>query len=413
MKSNLVLPDDVPSELAQDTQPDGKSVGVSSNGQNGRTDSPIASPATATESRAVRIGVLAIAALLVLHALYLTKSASFPIFLSFIIAMPLRPIVRALHRIYLPKFFGAILVVFGLVGVFVAAIVWLSGPAKSWIDEAPGTLRIIENKLAGVRQSVDEIQAASEKIEDITQGTEQSDPVFNDEPVQVEVAPRRFTTTLLSTTSNFLFGFSITIGMVFMLLAFGDSLQAAAVELLPRSIEKRNAQTMVVEVEQTISHYLTTYTLINISLGCAIGLGMWIIGMPNPVLWGVMAALFNFIPFVGLVAGTIIVFLVALVSFDSITYALLAPLIYQLVNGIESNFITPVVMGKRMQLNVVIIFVSIIFWGWMWGIGGAIIAVPLLATIKIVCDHYQPLENIGRLLAAPDAGKRAALLQLN
>jgi predicted PurR-regulated permease PerM len=124
---------------------------------------------------------------------------------------------------------------------------------------------------------------------------------------------------------------------------------------------------------------------------------MWALGLPTPVLWGVMAALLNFIPFAGATVGAMVVFLVALLQFD-LSYACLAPAIYVFVNVIESYWVTPALLGKSMSLNPVVILLSITLWGWMWGIGGVFMAVPLLVVLKIICDNVETLTPLGRMM---------------
>jgi predicted PurR-regulated permease PerM len=155
---------------------------------------------------------------------------------------------------------------------------------------------------------------------------------------------------------------------------------------------------MFFQIERGISQYLLTFTAINVCLGIVIGTGMWLIGMPNPVLWGVMAGCLNFMPYIGAFVGSGVVFLVAALSFDSMGQALLAPAIYAAANTIEGNVITPLILGRSMRLNPIFIFLSVVLWGWMWGVGGALIAVPLLAMTKIACAHSRRLQSVATLL---------------
>ena len=204
--------------------------------------------------------------------------------------------------------------------------------------------------------------------------------------------------TLLNSTGELLTQAAIVVTLVFLFLGFGDRLFDGLMKVLPTRRDKGNVRQMCHEAEVTISNYLLTYTAINIVLGIVIGVGLWLMGMPNPLLWGVMAACLNYLPFVGLAVGTAVVSLVALITFDSTLYALLAPAIYLGANGLEANVITPVLLGRSLRLNVIAIFLSIVLWGWMWGIGGALIAVPLLVIIKVTCDYSRPLKPISILL---------------
>jgi predicted PurR-regulated permease PerM len=148
-------------------------------------------------------------------------------------------------------------------------------------------------------------------------------------------------------------------------------------------------------------------TLVNIYEGIAIGCGLWLIGLPNPVLWGVLAFAANYVPYLGALFAGGIVTIVSVVSFDSLGHALLAPLIYFGVN-FSDNFISPYVMGRRLVLNPVIVFLAVMFWGWIWGIPGVLLAVPMTMIIKIICDHSTALAPFAEFLTAPRAEKSSA-----
>jgi predicted PurR-regulated permease PerM len=183
------------------------------------------------------------------------------------------------------------------------------------------------------------------------------------------------------------------------LLASGTMFYEKMIGILPTLSDKKRALTIAYDVEREVSHYLLTITMINAGLGLFIAVAMSIIGMPNPILWGVAAALLNFVPYIGAVAGIVMVGLVSLISFDSITYVVIPPMIYAFAAVIEGQFITPVLLGRRLELNAVAIFIFVALWGWAWGIVGAIIAVPLLVSVKVFCDHFDGLKSFGEFLS--------------
>jgi predicted PurR-regulated permease PerM len=188
--------------------------------------------------------------------------------------------------------------------------------------------------------------------------------------------------------------------LLYFLLASGDLFLLKLVRVLPRFEDKKIAVTIVHEVRHDVSHYLLTITLINIGLGVATGIAMFWLGMPNPLLWGVMAASFNFIPYLGAMASAIILTLVALLTFDELGRILLVPGVFLVLTSLEGGFVTPAIVGRRLTLNPVAIFVWLTFWGWLWGVPGMLLAVPMLAILKIVCDHVQPLNSVGEFLGA-------------
>jgi predicted PurR-regulated permease PerM len=200
------------------------------------------------------------------------------------------------------------------------------------------------------------------------------------------------TTALLSSIGVILF-------LTYFLLASGDLFLQKLVGVLPQLKDKKTAVRIVRDTQTQISRYLVTTTMINTGVGIATGIALGLVGMPNPVLWGVVAALLNFVPYIGGLVNTIILTLAAFLTFDDVSQALLVPVIFTAVNILEGNLITPMVLGRRMRLNTVAVFIGLIFWWYLWGIPGAILAVPMMATIKIACDHIAALAPVGEFLA--------------
>jgi predicted PurR-regulated permease PerM len=339
----------------------------------------------------VFLGILVVLA--VFYTLYFTRAVAFPIALSCIVAMPLMPVIRRLGKLGIPAPVASALLVTAVGLVLLIGVLVLWAPANQWIKNSPKHFAAIEAKMKSMQSSFDDFRKAGEKVDEIAGGGD-GDPAT----LKVEVKQPSLSGSVLTSTGTFLATATIVVTLVFLFLGFGDGLVDGIVKIMPTSRDKGNLRHMFHEAEVTISNYLFTYTLINIGLGVVIGTGLAFMGVPNPLLWGVMAACLNYLPFVGLIVGSIVVFLVALITFDSTLYALLAPTIYLLANGIEANIVTPVLLGRSLRLNVVAIFLSIILWGWMWGIGGALIAVPLLAVIKVTCDYSRPLKPISQLL---------------
>lgn len=126
---------------------------------------------------------------------------------------------------------------------------------------------------------------------------------------------------------------------------------------------------------------------------------MWLAGMPSPVVWGVMATILNFVPYFGAIVGGIIVGMVALITFPTVEYAVSIPLIYLALTSLEGQFVTPSILGRRLTLNPLVIFVTVVLWGWLWGVPGALLAVPILVTFKVICDNVDSLRPIGEFLS--------------
>jgi predicted PurR-regulated permease PerM len=193
----------------------------------------------------------------------------------------------------------------------------------------------------------------------------------------------------------------LTLGVVlFFLLASGDGLLRSLVEILPTFGDKRRVVEIANEIERNISGYLATITMMNVFVGLANGISMYLLGMPDPLLWGVVAFLLNYIPILGPVTGIVIFFFVGLFSSPSLLMALLPPAIYFGVHVIEGETVTPMLLARRFTLNPVLVIVALFFWDWLWGVPGAFLAVPLLAITKIVCDRIPSLTPLGHLLGA-------------
>jgi len=190
----------------------------------------------------------------------------------------------------------------------------------------------------------------------------------------------------------------VTIILLYFLLASGNLFLQKLVRVLPRFKEKRTAVTIVHQIEKDVSLYLLTVTMTNACLGVAVGAAMYGLGMPNPALWGVMVGCFNFIPYLGDIASTTVLTLVASLTFDQLGRILLVPAVFFALTSLEGMIVTPLVVGNRLSLNPVAIFIWLLLWGWLWGIPGTLLAVPLLAITKIICDNIAPLTSIGEFI---------------
>src|SRR5579883_3301022 len=178
----------------------------------------------------------------------------------------------------------------------------------------------------------------------------------------------------------------------------GDLFLRKLDEVLPRFGDKKHAVAISQEVEEHISAYLVTISGMNLLVGVGVGLSAWIGGLGDPLLWGVMAFLLNYVPVIGPMAGIVLVFLGGMLTFDALWKAVLLAGVYLGIHLLEGEVVTPMLVARRFTLNPVLVIISLIFWFWLWGVPGAVIAVPLLATVKIICDHVRPLMAIGHFI---------------
>ncbi len=338
-----------------------------------------------------------LAVLGVMYTIYAGRSLLLPVTLAGVLALLFQPLVRRLKKWGIPSFLGAAILLATAGGGLLLGAVHLVGPAAEWLDRVPIGLRLreMEDKLEPIREPLAELSMATKKIQDFAMS-----PSGSAAPTEkVEIQQPSLTTTVVSTTGEFAAGAAICLIVLYFFLVLGDTLLNSVVQLMPRLKQKKETVALVRNVEEGVSCYLLTVTAINVGLGIVVAFVMWLIGMPNPTLWGAMATFLNFIPYAGAFVGTCVVFLVGLFTFNSIGEAAIAPLAYFALTSIEGNFVTPTVLGCRMSLNPIVVFLWLAFWGWMWGIGGALLAVPLLAIFKIGCDQFETTKPLSLLVS--------------
>lgn len=342
----------------------------------------------------IRVSLVGSFIILLLGAIYFAKEILLPVGLAFMLTLTLSPVVRYLARFRIPATLSALVIVMAVLGGSAAGIYYLSGPVSGWIEGAPQTGQQIRYKIQSMRGVVDKAVSASKEVEEMTSS--------NDPSVQKVVLQQP---GIFARAADGFVAFGSTIGIVivllFFLLASGRLFYEKLVRILPNMTEKKRAIRVVYAVEEEVSAYLLTISVINAGLGVVIAGVMWALGMPNPILWGVMAAILNFIPYVGALIGAGVIAIVALVSLDTPGLALLPPALYFLCTTIEGQFVTPSLLGKRLEMNTVAVFLSIAFWGWMWGVLGALMAVPLLVSVRVLCDHFESLSSLGEFLSGP------------
>ncbi|BAK84220.1 AI-2E family transporter [Komagataeibacter medellinensis] len=358
--------------------------------------------------------LLLLSVLAVFYTLYFASAIILPMILALVVNLLLSTPLRFLHmRLRLPKPLAAlclILCVFGMVGAVGTAI---SVPATGWLERAPDALNTLRDRLAFLRGPFQLLTSASERIHNfMTIANGHGEPSASTATtasgqVIVVASPTatggldRFSSSILLGTQAFMGQFFTMILMLFFLLAQGDSLLRRFVEIMPTFADKRRAVQIAYQIERNVSQYLATITIINSLVGLVNMVQCWLLGMPNPLLWGVVAFLLNYIPIIGPMMGIIIYFLVGLFVYPSVWQALLPPAIYLCIHLTEGETITPMVLARRFTLNPVLVMASLMFWDWLWGIFGAFLSVPLLAVFKIICDHVDILTPIGHIVGGP------------
>ncbi len=327
------------------------------------------------------------------YTLYFTRTILLPIVLALLLSFLLAPFVRAMTKARIPSAVGAAILIAGLLGAFGFAISFLSTPVTGWLEKAPSGLQQLQQKLLPLKKPMEQVAQATGEIDKLT-APGASKPVPT-----VEVKQNRMAEMLYGRTPDFLVSTVLLLILLYFLLAYDGVFLTKVIKMIPRLEDKKRAVSIAREIETHVSKYLLTVTMINLCLGLAVGIAVGLLGLGNPIMWGVMVALLNFVPYLGALTGIICMTIGAVLSFNTLGYALLFPATYLGLATIEGNFITPMVMGRSLTLNPVIILLSLTFWGWMWGIAGVIVAVPILAAFKIFCTHIEQMEPVAEFLS--------------
>lgn len=360
---------------------------------------PVAVLASAAESAAelppperVGFAVVGLFVLAVLYTLFIARVLILPIVLAILLSLVLWPIVRLLRRARIPEPLGALFVLLGIAAVTAYGVYALSGPASTWFAAAPQALRRIETRLRVVKETVADVQAATSRVEQMaTVG----------EPAKVVAVQggSTWSSLILASTSEVLAGLGVILVLTYFLLASGDLFLRKCMRALPTRRDRQLLLAMATELQGHISGYLLTVSLINLGVGVGVAIAMAFYGLPNPLLWGALAATFNFVPYIGAGFGIACVAAASLITFDTLGQALAPPATYLAITTVEAYIVTPAVLSHRFTLNPVVVLIALLFWGWIWGVAGALLAMPMLMTAKIVCDYVPGLKTFGEFLS--------------
>jgi predicted PurR-regulated permease PerM len=326
-----------------------------------------------------------------LAACYVAAEIVLPIVLAFVLSLVLQPAMRALERVYLPRGIAAMLVILLLFGTLGGLGTALSGPAASWAQKLPTGVPKLQERLSFLSRPI----AAFQKFADQAQGLAQGD---QPKAVPVAVQGSALSDRLLTGTRSFASGLLEAVLVLFFLLVSGDTFLRRLVEILPRFKDKRQAVDISQQIESDVSAYLFTITIMNLAVGLATGTVVALCGVGDPVLWGTVAFLLNYIPILGPMIGVVVFLLAGLLSIDSLWAAFLPAGLYLLIHLVEGETVTPMLLARRFTINPVLVVLSLVFWYWMWGVPGAILSTPMLAITKIICDRIRPLMAFGHFI---------------
>lgn len=336
-----------------------------------------------------------------MYALYYARSLVVPIVTAVVLYLVLRPLVRHGQRLGIPSALGAVGTMVGVLALLSAGSFLVFQPAQQTVADAPRHISVVKEKLAVI---TDRLKAVDRAAEDLAESTEETETTAagKEDPVPVEIKQPAWNNNLtyLSGTGNVVSFLTICAALLYFLLATGDDLLRSVLKSLPDMHAKRCLVEVIQNVQEGLGSYLAQVSMINAGLGLCVGIALWLLGMPSPVLWGVMAFAFNFIPIVGAIAGACIIFVVALVNFEPTYYAFVITGTFLTLTSLEGQFITPSILGRSMSMSPVLVFLSIVLWGWMWGLMGVFLSVPILIAARMTCEAYDGLTPLATILGA-------------
>ena len=366
--------------------------------------------AAAGAPRARSIETTILTALALLYSLYLSREFLIPIVFALLLNFLLSPLVRRLLRWGVNPPVSAAIIVVLLIGAAAEGIYQLSGPAQRWAVTAPQSFSRAEHKL---RTIIRPVQQVTKNVERAADAVSSSSPTGSNPPSVVVQTGPSVSSRLFGTTQRIVAGLLEIFILLYFLLAGGDLFLQKLIKVLPHFSDKVKAVEIARATEAAVSAYLSTAFLVNIVEGAVVAGVLWLLGMPNVLLWGTLVACLEFVPYLGALTAVIIFTVAGLTTFDEVGRALLIPGSFLAINLLQANVVTPLLLGHRLTLNPVAIFVGLSFFFWIWGVPGAFLAVPLLASFKIFCDHIESLAAIGEFLGQRDEEERRATARLS
>ena len=336
-----------------------------------------------------------LASLGVIAFLYFARPVILPIVLACVAGMTLKPLIRGLDFCRIRPALSAAVVLCLLVIAVGIGFFQFGRPAVAWMNDFPDHMAELRVRVPKMFPRLARLSEAAAAVNNL--GASESE---QKKETTVELKTSRVPTTFINWTGTFLAGLGETLVLLYLLLASGDLFLQKLVRVMPTLRDKKRAVDISHEIQQNISNYLFSVTFINLGLGVVLSVGLRWLGVPNAATWGILGAALNFVPYFGPVAGILLLCMIGLLSFDTALKAFLPAAWYLFLHFLEANGITPILLGRRFTLNPVVIFVSLIFWTWLWGVPGAFLSVPILVSTKVVCDRVPSLSHVSEILTS-------------
>lgn len=340
----------------------------------------------------------AMLALLTLYAFALAKAVVVPVLLAGLLSLLLAPAVRRLCRWYVPRPVAAFLVLGTVLAVAAGGLSMLAAPAQSFLATLPEGVERIERAVKQWRGPIDDVsRSASQSIERLAELATDTGEPRGRQAAEAPPPPRlvqQFTAALPLLLASLV----VVVFLTFLLLLYGDAILRKAAALTPRFAGRRRLVQTTRHTQDQLSTYVLTITAINAVLGLVVAGALHLLGVDNPMLWGALAALLNFAPYVGPLVGLFLLTLAGFAQFEEPAQALLVPVIFLTIQTLEGQLVTPLILGRSMSLDPVVVFVALLLLGWLWGVVGLLMAVPLLTCLRICAEQVPGWSPLARLL---------------
>jgi len=325
-----------------------------------------------TAAQSATIGMFII---LLVVALSLARPVLLPVASAFVVTMMLGPLSARAERYKIPSLLSAIVLWLLVIAVCYGVIILLGAPAVDWIGKAPEIGRSVQEKL----HVLDRPLAALQEMRDALLPSDKKGSLGIDimsfvQPALLVVTP--------AIGQTFIF-----FGTLFFMLLGRSQLRRVVVAFFDEREARLRTLKIMNDIEHNLTGYLSVVAVINVAVGICGGVAAWVAGLPDPLAWAVLGFILNFIPYIGALIVEVAMFMVGLVTFPTLTHALLAPLLFLALATLEGHFVTPSIIGHRLTLNPLTVFLSLVFWTWLWGPVGAFLAVPLLIMALVVIGH--------------------------
>lgn len=345
-----------------------------------------------------------LAILAVLYTLKVAKDVMLPITLAFIFSLLLAPAVARLQRWHLPRSMAAMLILSGAVTLLAAGFYALASPAAEWLSKTPEAVDHLRSHLGSVDTESSNVDAATRGLDSLAE--ELSAPA-NPGVERVIITDAGWRDDMWNLATNIGGYGTLSVILLFFLLSSGEELLRRFIDGLPTSRDKNTVKELARQAQQQMSRYLMTITMVNSGVGLVTALALYLLDFPDPALWGALAGILRYIPYLGVSITVMLLTIVSATTYQTMALVVAAPMGYALFTALVGQIVDPFVHGFRFSLNPIIVFLWIFFWGWLWGAAGVLLAVPLLTLFQVLCRHTERLTPLARILGEPNYATRS------